>query len=120
MNVFRDTLRGITERIQGASTVAIVGIDGITVETYGIAQDISIEMVAAEMLAFLKSAQKPRTEIFSGQILELTVVGEGHRIVLSRISREYYLLLLLGGEGILGQGRYELAKAAAALEKELV
>jgi predicted regulator of Ras-like GTPase activity (Roadblock/LC7/MglB family) len=120
MNVFRDTLRGIAERVEGASAVAIVGLDGIAVETYGVAQDVLIESVAAEMLAFLKSAQNPRAEMLSGPILELTVVSEGRRIILSRISREYYLLLLLGGEGILGHGRYELARAAVALEKELV
>jgi predicted regulator of Ras-like GTPase activity (Roadblock/LC7/MglB family) len=71
------------------------------------------------MLAFLKAAQNPRAEVFSGQIRELTAVGEGSRVVLSRISEGYYLLLLLGDEGILGKGRYELARAAAKLEKEL-
>ena len=120
MNAFRDILRGIAERVEGARAVAIVGLDGISVETYDVGQDVSIELVAAEMLAFMKSAQNPRAEMFSGQIRELTIVGQGHGIVLSRISREYYLLLLLGDEGILGQGRYELAKAAVALEKELV
>jgi predicted regulator of Ras-like GTPase activity (Roadblock/LC7/MglB family) len=120
MSFFRDTLRGIAERVEGARAVAIVGLDGISVETFGLAQDVSIELVAAELLAFLKSAQDPRAEMFSGQIRELTIVGDESRIVLSRISRRYYLLLLLGREGILGQGRYELAKAAAALEKELV
>jgi predicted regulator of Ras-like GTPase activity (Roadblock/LC7/MglB family) len=120
MSLFRDTLRGIAERVEGTRAVAIVGLDGISVETYGVAQALSIEMVAAELMAFLKSAQDPRAEMFSGQIREMTIGGEDSRIVLSRISRRYYLLLLLGGEGILGQGRYELARAAAALEKELV
>jgi predicted regulator of Ras-like GTPase activity (Roadblock/LC7/MglB family) len=120
MNVFRDTLRGIAERVEGASAVAVVGVDGILVETYGVAQGISIESVAAEMLAFPKFAQNPRAEMFAGPIRELTVVSEGRRIMLSRISPEYYLVLLLGGEGILGHGRYELARAAVALEKELV
>lgn len=120
MSLFRDTLRGITERVEGARAVAIVGLDGISVETYGVAQAVSIELVAAELMAFLKSAQDPRAEMFSGQIREMTIGGEETRIVLSRISGRYYLLLLLGGEGILGQGRYELARAAAALEKELV
>jgi len=120
MNVFRDTLRGIAERVEGARAVALVGLDGIPVETYRAAEDVSIEAVAAEVLAFLKSAQNPRAEMFSGPIRELTVASESRRIVLARVSREYYLLLLLGGEGILGRGRYELAKAAVALEKELV
>ena len=120
MNVFRPTLRGIFERVEGARGVAIVGLDGISVETYGVAQGVSIELVAAELLSFLKSAENPGAEMFSGQIRELVVVGEEHRIVLSRISRGYYLLLLLGDGGIVGHGRYELAKAAVALEKELV
>jgi predicted regulator of Ras-like GTPase activity (Roadblock/LC7/MglB family) len=120
MSLFRDTLRGIAERAGGARAVAIVGLDGISVETYVVAQDVSIELVAAELMAFLKSAQNPRAEMFSGQIRELTIVGGESRIILSRISRRYYLLLLLGGEGFLGQGRYELARAAAALEKELI
>ena len=120
MNVFHDTLRGIAERVEGTSAVAIVGVDGIAVESYGIGQDVSIESVAAEMLAFLKAAQNPRAEMFSGAIRELTVISEERRIILSRISPEYYLLLLLGGEGILGHGRFELARAAVALEKELV
>jgi predicted regulator of Ras-like GTPase activity (Roadblock/LC7/MglB family) len=120
MSLFRDPLRGIAERAEGARAVAIVGLDGISVETYGVAQDVSIELVAAELMAFLKSAQNPRAEMFSGQIRELTIVGGESRIVLSRISRRYYLLLLLGGDGFLGQGRYELARAAAALEKELI
>jgi predicted regulator of Ras-like GTPase activity (Roadblock/LC7/MglB family) len=120
MNVFRNTLRGIAERVEGASAVAVVGVDGIPVEIYGVAQDISIESVAAELLAFLQSAQNPRAEMFAGPIRELTVVSEERTIILSRISREYYLLLLLGGRGILGHGRYELARAAVALEKELV
>jgi predicted regulator of Ras-like GTPase activity (Roadblock/LC7/MglB family) len=119
MNVFRETLRGIAERVEGARAVAIVGLDGIAVETYDVVQDVSIELVAAELLSFLKSARNSRAQMFSGQIREMIVGGEEHRIVLFRISRGYYLLLLLGDGGIVGHGRYELAKAAVALEKEL-
>jgi hypothetical protein len=36
------------------------------------------------------------------------------------VTGEYYLLLLLGREGNLGRGRFELRRAAADLEKELL
>jgi hypothetical protein len=36
------------------------------------------------------------------------------------VTGEYYLLLLLAPEGNFGRGRFELRKAAAALEKELL
>jgi predicted regulator of Ras-like GTPase activity (Roadblock/LC7/MglB family) len=119
MNVFRETLRRIAERVADTRAVAIVALDGIPVETYSVGEDVSIETVAAELLALVKSAQNPRAQLSFGAIQELALVGEGQRAVLSRISAEYYLLLLLGGEGTLGHGRYELARAASGLQKEL-
>ena len=119
MNVFRDTLRGIAERVADTRAVAIVGLDGIPVETYSVGENVPIESVAAELLGLVKSAQNPRAELSFGPIRELALVGDGQRAVLSRISGEYYLLLLLGGGGILGHGRHELARAATALQEEL-
>jgi predicted regulator of Ras-like GTPase activity (Roadblock/LC7/MglB family) len=119
MNVFRETLRRIAERVADTRAVAIVALDGIPVETYSVGEDVSIETVAAELLALVKSAQNPRAQLSFGAIRELALVGEGQRAVLSRVSAEYYLLLLLGGEGTLGHGRYELSRAASGLQKEL-
>ena len=95
--------------LPGKSACSLLTRSGIG--RYGEPQDI------AELMAFLKSAQDPRAEMFSGQIRDMTIGGEETRIVLSRISRRYYLLLLLGGEGILGQGRYELARYELALRR---
>ena len=119
MNIFRDTLRGIAERVADTRAVAIVGVDGIPIETYSVGEDVSIESVAAELMALVKSAQNPRAELSFGEIREIALVGGDQRAVLSRISPEYYLLLLLGGEGTLGHGRFELARAATGLQKEL-
>jgi predicted regulator of Ras-like GTPase activity (Roadblock/LC7/MglB family) len=120
MNVFRETLRRIVERVEGAQAAALVASDGIPVETFSIGQAISIEAIAAEMLGLVKGAQNPRGASVAGPIRELAFVGDRSRILLSRVSGEYYLLLLLGGEGGLGRGRWELSKAALTLEKELV
>ncbi len=117
MNVFRDTLRRIAERVADTRAVAIVGLDGIPVETYSVGEDVSIESVAAELLALVKAAQNPHAQLSFGAIRELALVGDGQRAVLSRISAEYYLLLLLGGEGALGHGRFELARAATGLQR---
>jgi predicted regulator of Ras-like GTPase activity (Roadblock/LC7/MglB family) len=119
MNVFREALRGIAERVEGARAVAIVGLDGIAVESLSIGEVVSMESVAAEMLALVKAAQRPRGEAVSGPVEELALVGADSRVLLRRVSAEYYLLLLLGGGGGLGRGRYELTRTAFALEKEL-
>lgn len=119
MNGFRNILRGIAERVADTRTVAVVGLDGIPIETYSVGETDSIEPVAAELLALVKSAQNPRGELSFGAVRELALVGQGRRAVLCRVSPEYYLLLLLGGEGAIGHGRYELARAAASLKEEL-
>lgn len=120
MSDFQEALRRIAERVEGTRAVAILGLDAIPVEIHGAAEGLSIEAVAAELVALVKAARNPRTEMETGPIREICIVGERSRAVLTQITPEYYLLLLLGEEGSLGRGRYELERAALALEKEMI
>lgn len=122
MNAFQEALGRIAERVEGTRAVAILGLDAIPVEIHGANQGegLSIEAVAAELVAVVKAARNPRTEMETGSIREICIVGERSRAVLTQITPEYYLLLLLGEEGSLGRGRYELERAALALEKEMI
>jgi hypothetical protein len=53
-------------------------------------------------------------------IQQISVVSDESVAILSRVTAEYYLLLLLSREGNFGRGRFELRKAGLALEKELL
>jgi len=116
MNVFADTLRRIAERVEGTRAVSLVGVDGIPIDTYGPGEGVSVESVAAEMGSFVKS-NRP---LDGGAVQQLCLVTDGGKAILSRVTEEYYLLLLLTREGNFGRGRFELKKAALALEKELL
>lgn len=120
MNVFQDTLRRIAERVEGARAVSLIGMDGIPIDTYGPADDPAFESVAAELGAFAKSAQSPRTHSDGGRIEQIVLVTDLSTAILSRVTSEYYLLLVLSPEGNSGRGRFELKKAGLALEKELL
>ncbi len=120
MNVFGKALARIAERVEGTRAVSLVGTDGIPIETWGSPQSLSIETVAAEMGALLQAARRALAASSSGEMREIATVTDGGIAVLSRVTGEYYLLLLLAREGNLGRGRFELRKAAAALEKELL
>jgi len=119
VNVFTETLRRIAEKVEGARAVALVGADGIPVETWGAPEGLSMESVAAEIGGLLKAARTTGAATGNGEVREVAAVTDGAITLLSRVTREYYLLLLLAREGNLGRGRFELRKAAAALEKEL-
>jgi predicted regulator of Ras-like GTPase activity (Roadblock/LC7/MglB family) len=116
MNVFKDTLRRIAERVEGTRAVSLVGLDGIPIDTYGPGESVSVESVAAELGSFVKSSGPSD----SGPVQQLCLVTEEGKAILSRVTEEYYLLLLLSREGNFGRGRFELRKAALTLEKELL
>ena len=121
MNVFQDTLRRIAERVEGTRAVSLVGVDGIPIDSYGALEgETSVESFAAELGAFVKAAQGPHSSFDSSAIQQLSLVTDTSIAILSRVTEEYYLLLLLTREGSFGRGRFELAKAALALEKELL
>ena len=120
MNVFGKALAQIAERVEGTRAVSLVGADGIPVATWGSKEDLSIETVAAEIGGLVRAARGAGTASGSGEVREIATVTDGGITVLSRVTGEYYLLLLLAREGNLGRGRFELRKAAAALEKELL
>ena len=123
MNVFQDTLRRIAERVEGTQAVSLIGVDGIAIDSYRAGNAPALESVAAELGAFVKSSIRPKTEKTeseAGSVQQLAMVTEGSTAILSRVTEEYYLLLLLSREGNVGRGRFELRKAGLALEKELL
>jgi len=120
MSAFTDSLRRVAQRVEGTRTVSLIGADGIPVETHGDVEGLSIETVAAEMGNLLRAARNASVAAGTGEIRELAALTETSITVLSRVTEEYYLLLLLARGGNLGRGRFELAKAAATLEKELL
>jgi predicted regulator of Ras-like GTPase activity (Roadblock/LC7/MglB family) len=119
VNVFTETLRRVAEKVEGTRAVALVGSDGIPVETWGAPETVSMETVAAEVGGLLRAARTTGVAAGNGEVREVAAVTDGAITLLSRVTREYYLLLLLAREGNLGRGRFELRKAAVALEKEL-
>src|SRR5262249_23038976 len=88
--------------------------------TFSLDQTLSIESLAAEMLGLVKSAENPRGMGSKTPIRELVFVRDDSRILLSRVSPGYYLLLLLGEDGGVGRGRFELARGALGLERDRV
>jgi predicted regulator of Ras-like GTPase activity (Roadblock/LC7/MglB family) len=120
MNVFEKALARIAERVGGTRAVTLVAADGIPVATWGSAEGLSIETVAAENAALVQAARTAGKASGAGEIREISTVTDRGITVLSRVTGEYYLLLLLAPDGNFGRGRFELRKAAAALEKELL
>ena len=95
MNVFQDTLRRIAERVEGTQVVSLIGVDGIPIDSYGPADRPEFESVAAELGAFAKSIQSPRTHSDGGKIEEIVLVTDlSTAIVLSLILLTVSVVIL--------------------------
>lgn len=120
MNVFQDNLRRIAERVEGTRAVSLIGLDGIAIDSYVSAEGLPMDSLAAEAGAVVKAANVAKALADHAGVRELTVASDRSSAVLCRVTQEYYLLLLLARDGNFGRGRFELRKAAATLEKELL
>lgn len=120
MNIFQDTLRRIAERVEGTRAVSLIGTDGIPIDSYGASEPGALESMSAELGAFVKSSLRSRGSAEGQRVEQVSLVTESEVAILSRVTAEYYLLLLLSREGNFGRGRFELRKAGLLLEKELL
>jgi predicted regulator of Ras-like GTPase activity (Roadblock/LC7/MglB family) len=120
MNVFQDTLRRVAERVEGTRAVSLVGVDGIAIDSFVSSEGLPMESLAAETGALVKAAHAARALTDHGSNEQVTLSSDRAATILQRVTEEYYLILLLARDGNFGRGRFELRKAAAALEKELL
>jgi predicted regulator of Ras-like GTPase activity (Roadblock/LC7/MglB family) len=120
MDVFKDTLRRIADRVEGARGVSLIGLDGIPIDSVEIDRDVPLDSVAAELTAFAKSLSVSRMDSETGEVDQFAVITDRAILLLSAVTKEYFLLVILRRDGNLGRARFELRKAALTLEKELV
>jgi predicted regulator of Ras-like GTPase activity (Roadblock/LC7/MglB family) len=115
--VFKDVLRGITSRVEGALAVSLIGLDGIAIESIK-DPDVPLDVFGAEFGGFIKSV-RPNAELNTGEVLQFSLVTEKYITFLSAVTPEYFVLLVLRPDGNYGRARYELARARHLLRDEL-
>lgn len=115
--MFKETLSGIRDRVDGALAVSLIGLDGIAIESINDA-NVPLDVLGAEFGGFIKSI-RPNAELNTGDVLQFTLVTEKYIIFLSAITPEYFVLLVMKPDGNYGRARFELTKAKTALASEL-
>jgi len=117
--MFEATLRQIVDSTDGAVGALIMGLDGISVaRADAAASDLDIDVVAAEYTALLRKSMRTAEDAALGQMRELVVASDRLAFLITPITEEYFLLLVLEPRGGLGRARFELRKAQLALEEE--
>ena len=115
--MFERALSEIRDRVEGALAVSLIGLDGIAIASVG-GNAVPLEAFGAEFGGFVKQV-RPNPELNTGEVLQFSLVTERYITFLSAVTTEYYILLVLRGDGNYGRARFELAKAKDLLRDEL-
>jgi predicted regulator of Ras-like GTPase activity (Roadblock/LC7/MglB family) len=116
--MFRETLSGIRDRVEGALAVSLIDLDGIAIESVK-SEGVPLDVLGAEFGGFIKSI-RPNAELNTGEVLQFSLITEKYITFLSAITPEYFVLLVLKPEGNYGRARFELARAKETLRAELL
>jgi len=116
---FVENLRKITNNLEDALGIALVGMDGIVVEEHRRDTLLDLPALAAEFSAVLRQIEDITESLHFGRSQELCVLGDKGLILVKKINSDYFLLLVIHAEGNFGKGRYLLKREVAQLEREL-
>lgn len=115
-----DVLRRVLTRVDGARCVVLAGRDGMVVASAARDGGPSPELIAASIVDLFRKAGATFREEGLGTPAELAIGGGDGHVVLREVTPEYLIAAALGSARGLGRARFELRRAAAALEPELV
>ncbi len=122
---FREHLESVVNTVEGSVVCSLMGFDGIAVETYQpdnrIEQAGAIELPSAliEFGNVLSQLKGIASTLKTGSVDELSVNSEKIATVMRMVNQEYYVVLAMLPEALIGKGRYALRLAAPKLAKEL-
>ncbi|HEX3071836.1 MAG TPA: hypothetical protein VHX14_24955 [Thermoanaerobaculia bacterium] len=117
--IFRDTLEAIRDHVEGTLAVSLIALDGIAIESIT-SESVALDVMGAEFGGFIKSVRLSNTDLHTGDVLQFSLFTEKYITLLSAVTPEYFLLLVMQPDGNYGRARHELAKAKYALRDELV
>ncbi len=117
--MFDDVLKRILAEIDGARCVVLAGQDGMVVASAVSHDGPAPDVVAASLADLFRKVAAAHRDAGLVPPTEFTSGGSSGQAALRAVTAQYLLVAVVDGLGSLGRTRFELRKAAAALEAEL-
>ena len=119
--MFDETLAELTARIDGARAIVLTGVDGmILAAAGGGGADPAPDLLAACLSDVHRRVVAAHRDAGLPLPVETSAGSSDATVVVRRVTDEYLLVALLGPAGGLGRARFEMRRAAARLQTELL
>jgi len=115
---FDSAIGELVGRCPGALGAAIVDPDGIPVAS--VAEIGELEELASEYATVIDEIERAERELEHGRLEQVQVESDRRGVVLTRIARGYFLVLLVDRSGMLGKARFLSRLYGERLHSEFV
>ena len=118
---FRQHLREVCDRVEGAVACSLMAVDGIEVETHLAAEgaEVDLRSLLVEYSGLFRAASDATQANQAGGVEELCVSTDKLTAVARLVSPEYFMLVALRPDGNQGKARYVLRVTAPKVKAEL-
>lgn len=118
--MFAETLKKVVDNVEGGIAAVIMGLDGISVDTYiKLADRVDVNTVAMEFSFILSQVRKAGESLAVGNLEELSVKAQRLLLVCRMISPQYFIAIVMAPEGNFGKARYLARLAQPSLVSQL-
>jgi predicted regulator of Ras-like GTPase activity (Roadblock/LC7/MglB family) len=117
--MLRERLKEIASRLDGVCAMALVGPDGIPVETLVSDPRLDTEMLCAELVALVRAMEENHRELAIGTLRGLDIAAERYRVSIYGVGGGFCLLLAMPAEQPIGRARFELRRSSLSLAEDL-
>ncbi len=117
--MFESQFDRLLDALPGVNALAVVGDDGIEIESRVRDGNVPHEVLSAEMNGVLKTMQRLRSELELGRLNELIVRTEAQNIILFALAEGLFILLVSDPAETTGRTRYEVQRIAHQFQDAL-
>ena len=115
---FANVLKETVDRVDGAVSAMILGLDGMPVETHTIEKIISLDDLSAESSQMMRNINSAAESLGLGEATEFSIVSDLCGIIMRRVNREYYIAIIIKPGGNIGKGKFMLKSMVSKLADE--
>jgi predicted regulator of Ras-like GTPase activity (Roadblock/LC7/MglB family) len=117
---FREHLQQVVQHVDGAVACALMGVDGIEVDSHHLEQPgLDVRTLLVEYSSLFRAAGEAAAAHQAGGVTELSVQSERLLVVARLVSPEYFMVVALRPDGNFGKARFMMRVTAPKLLAEL-
>lgn len=116
---FKKPLSTMLEHIPGALGAIIADWEGEAVDQVALMDDYDIKILGAHKGIILTRLREALERVDGGELEEILIRSDQNNTLVAPVTEDYFLVLTLSPEAMLGRASFELRRCAALLREEI-